>query len=107
MTNKVLTSTFSTSTNSRTNLGCQVSRTTANGEFVAPQKQVVQSRKKSTAKKVVNVESAVYSYIQAVRALGKTRLTANEIARTLSLSPFEVSVAIDKLSTKGVKIVSR
>ena len=56
-------------------------------------------------KKGVNVESAVYSYIQAVRALGVTKLSSSHIAAALSLSPIEVTEAIGKLHSKGVKIV--
>jgi hypothetical protein len=69
--------------------------------------QRVSVRKKSTPKAEAIVESAVYSYIQAVRALGKKSLSANEIAKTLSLSPLDVNNAIVKLRDRGVKIISR
>jgi hypothetical protein len=50
-----------------------------------------------------DVEGAVYSYIKAVRALGRTRVSASEIAGALSLPTRTVLLALDKLQEKGIK----
>jgi hypothetical protein len=48
------------------------------------------------------ITAAVYAYVQAQRALGKTRITTDEIARALSLSLTVVRNAMQTLSAKGV-----
>jgi hypothetical protein len=55
--------------------------------------------------KAPNIESAVYSHIQAVRALGKTKITPEEIAAALGLSISDVRGTIEALKTKGVKVL--
>jgi hypothetical protein len=50
-----------------------------------------------------NVESAVYAHIQAVRALGRTQIEPQEIARALGLSVSQVQGTIAALKSKGVK----
>jgi hypothetical protein len=50
------------------------------------------------------LENAVYSYIRAVRALGREQVTASEIASALSLSVSDVVKALVALRNKGVKI---
>ena len=49
------------------------------------------------------IESAVYSYIQAMRALGKTRITTAEIAEALGLPEAVVRNASESLTDKGVR----
>ena len=89
-------------------LGHENAPATATGaEWVAGSFKTERRVKPRAQKPSIDVESAVYSYIQAVRALGKTKLTANEIANSLSLSTIEVNEAITKLHSKGVKIISR
>jgi hypothetical protein len=53
--------------------------------------------------KAPNIENAVYAHIQAVRALGKTKITPEEIAAALGLSVSEVQGTISALRNKGVK----
>jgi predicted HTH transcriptional regulator len=53
--------------------------------------------------KAPNIESAVYAYIQAVRALGKTKITPEEIAAALDISISDVRGTIEALKNKGVK----
>lgn len=48
--------------------------------------------------------NAVYSYIRALRSLGKTRLNTADIAEALSLSIQQVTRAIRTLEEKGVKV---
>jgi hypothetical protein len=52
-------------------------------------------------KKIVD---AVFGYIQAVRALGRTTINTIEVARALNLSPSDVERTLSSLSKKGVKI---
>jgi hypothetical protein len=49
------------------------------------------------------IENAVYAHIQAVRALGRTQIAPEEIARALGLSLSEVQGTIAALRQKGVK----
>ena len=114
MTNKSFTVASSTSANNAIGQYIQLeispvtSTSTSTSASVIQQKPILRTAVKSkTPQDVLNVESAVYSYIQAVRALGRTQITANQIAVTLSLSPAEVTNVIEKLHTKGVKIISR
>lgn len=51
------------------------------------------------------IESAVYAHIQAVRALGRTQIEPQEIARALGLSLAQVTNTIQALKQKGVKQV--
>jgi len=110
LANKSFTSTTSTSANNVSGryIRFENSPITSTSASVIQQKKIIRTTNKpKTLKDVLNVESAVYSYIQAMRALGKTQLTANQIAVTLSLSLSEVTNVIEKLHTKGVKIISR
>jgi hypothetical protein len=49
------------------------------------------------------IEAAVYSYIQALRALGKTQVNTAEIARALGLPVSNVDQVVPKLNEKGIK----
>jgi hypothetical protein len=55
--------------------------------------------------KKIDVESAVYAHIQAVRALGKTRIAPEEIAKALGLPLSAVESALKSLTGKGVKAI--
>src|SRR5437588_321926 len=52
-----------------------------------------------------DIEAAVYSYIQAMRRLGNTRVNSGEIARALGLTIGNVNAVLPKLNEKGVKHV--
>jgi hypothetical protein len=52
------------------------------------------------------IESAVYAHIQAMRALGKTRINTVDIAKALGLPLAEVEKTIFALRQKGVKIAN-
>lgn len=52
-----------------------------------------------------NLVNAVYSYIQAVRTLGRETVNTEEVAKALSLSPREVERAVAALNSKGVKVI--
>ena len=52
-----------------------------------------------------NVESAVFTYIQAVRALGRTRINTADIAMALDLPTKTVERAVANLKDKGVKVI--
>jgi hypothetical protein len=49
------------------------------------------------------LENAVYGHIRAVRALGRTQISASEIAAALGLSVSAVMKALAGLRKKGVK----
>jgi hypothetical protein len=49
------------------------------------------------------VQNAVYAYIRAIRALGRTKINTCEIADALSLSVAEVNLAISSLKKNGVR----
>ena len=51
-----------------------------------------------------HVDSAVYAYIQARRALGETNLNTSEVARALRLPQRLVDASVKRLTGRGVKI---
>jgi hypothetical protein len=52
------------------------------------------------------VRDAVYAHIRAIRRLGRTTITTNEIAAALSLPVTEVNGALSYLKKKGVKALN-
>lgn len=52
------------------------------------------------------VEKAVYGYLKAVRALGRTGVNTIEIANALALDLAAVERSIEALKKKGVKVAS-
>lgn len=58
----------------------------------------------ASSDRVSAVENAVFGYIQAVRALGRTRVTSGEISAALMLKETEVIAAFRALRDKGVKL---
>jgi hypothetical protein len=52
------------------------------------------------------VQNAVYAYIRAIRALGRTRINTSEIADALSLPIPEVNRALSSLKRKGVRALN-
>lgn len=50
------------------------------------------------------IVEAVLSYVRAVRSLDRTTLTSEQIASALSLSEDVVLIALQSLSSKGVKL---
>jgi hypothetical protein len=52
-----------------------------------------------------DLQEAVYAHIQAVRALGKTKITPEDIARALELPLSTVEGSLSALQTKGVKVL--
>jgi DNA-binding MarR family transcriptional regulator len=53
-----------------------------------------------------SVENAVYAYIRAVRALGRTTIVTSEVAGALSLSVADVNRAISSLKKMGVRALN-
>jgi DNA-binding MarR family transcriptional regulator len=51
-----------------------------------------------------NIEAAIYSYVRAVRALGKTQISTSEIAKALGLSVSDIGKVLPKLNDKGIKL---
>lgn len=60
-----------------------------------------------TARKISasDLQEAIYAHIQAIRALGKTRVTPEEIARALDLSVSTVEGAVAALQSKGIRVL--
>jgi hypothetical protein len=50
------------------------------------------------------MENAVYGHIRAIRALGRTQVSASEIAAALFLPVGDVITALNALRSKGVKV---
>lgn len=48
------------------------------------------------------IEDAIYSHLQAVRALGRTQVTVDEVASALQLDPAVVQVHMQALRDRGV-----
>jgi hypothetical protein len=51
-----------------------------------------------------NIENAVYAYIRAIRALGKTTINTADIAAALELAIADVDRTLSALKKKGVKV---
>ena len=51
------------------------------------------------------LESAVFGYLQSIRALGRTNINSTEIADALSISLADVHRAITNLGNRGVQVV--
>jgi hypothetical protein len=76
--------------------------TTTDSVSVGAKSTVTVSARKISAKEV---ENAVYAHIQAVRALGKTKIAPEEIARALDLPVSAVEHSLSALQSKGVKVI--
>jgi hypothetical protein len=77
--------------------------TSAGGFFISQSSSKVTTT--TRAQPTRDVERAVYAYIQAVRALGKTKVETEEIARALGLGLSEVERTVKALRSRGVKPV--
>ena len=53
------------------------------------------------------LENAIYSQIQALRALGRTRVETEEIGKALGVSVEKVNKAIASLRKRGVRLINR
>ncbi len=60
-------------------------------------------RKSAGRKNSVALENAVYTYIQAVRALGRKQVNTLDIAEALSIPVSQVTSTLHSLKKKGVK----
>jgi hypothetical protein len=56
-----------------------------------------------SSKAAPKIKSAVFSYIQARRAMGDTKINTSQIAKALCISVSAVDQTIASLKTKGVK----
>lgn len=60
--------------------------------------------RKSSRIETKDIESAVFAHIQAMRALGRTRVNVTEIATALGLYERQVEATLSALRNKGVKV---
>lgn len=67
----------------------------------SPARPVVR-RRRARGSVTNDIENAVYSYIQAIRTLGRTQVNITEIAQALALPTEAVTLAASKLRHKGV-----
>jgi predicted Rossmann fold nucleotide-binding protein DprA/Smf involved in DNA uptake len=61
------------------------------------------AKSQSAEMNLKQLESAVYSYIRALRALGNTTIGVDQIAKALNLSIPQVNSTLAALKSKGVK----
>jgi len=57
----------------------------------------------ASAHRMTTLQSAVYSHIRALRALGRTSVDTGEIARALGVSVNDVNSTLEALRAKGVR----
>lgn len=50
------------------------------------------------------IDAAVYSYIQAIRALDRTTITPYEISTALELPCWRITASLKRLQDRGIKI---
>ena len=79
--------------------------TTGTVTLSVPAKKSARAMVADQAVKSKKIESAVYAHIQAVRALGRTQIEPEEIARALGLSVSQVHGTLAALKSKGVKTI--
>jgi hypothetical protein len=60
---------------------------------------------KASSKPSKDVEKAIYAYVRAVRALGRTQLNVSDISKALNISEPAVIQALGALRSKGIKFV--
>jgi len=53
-----------------------------------------------------DVQNAVYAYVRAIRALGRTKINTAEVADALSIPIAEVNGALSSLKKRGVKALN-
>ena len=86
----------------------QVFDSVASTQVVKPQRRPAAAKKAAAAKSALaasqGVEGAVFSHIQAMRALGNMTVTTDQIARALSLPRSAVDAAVSNMRGRGVKI---
>jgi hypothetical protein len=96
---------FSDTTTSTTT-SAWMSQPTANNSTVIIASSAGLLGTKKEARAVIDIQGAVYSHIQAVRALGKKNINTEEIAKALSLPVESVNAAVAKLKDKGVRVAA-
>lgn len=63
----------------------------------------VPDTKRQTERNGKNIETAVYTYVRALRTLGKTQVNTAEIARALGVPVSSVDRVLSKLSERGIR----
>lgn len=69
--------------------------------IASPTRRTALARRESNQKAV---EGAVYGQIRALRALGVTKITTDQIARSLSIPRSTVDAAVKGMQGRGVKV---
>ena len=68
------------------------------------QRQIEIHSSRSRHKVSKNTPAAVYAYIRALRSVGRTTVSVDEIAEALTLSAATVYAALRALRNRGVKL---
>jgi hypothetical protein len=87
-----------------TSLLLSTESTTTRGQFQLSDDVPNVRRRQTRANK--NVENAIYTYMRAVRALGRTKIDTGDVANALSLPLDQVNGALSSLKKKGVKTLN-
>ena len=61
----------------------------------------------ASVKRTLAIHGAVYSHMQAMRALGHKKVNTEQVAKALSLPLSEVDEAIKGMKEKGVRLASK
>ena len=93
---------FLTATSTGSNVSVSVETFTSTTTSPWVDRVVVAKVEKDREQELRRIETAVFSHIKAIRALGKTSVNTAEIADALSISLQDVDRAVTGLKQKGV-----
>jgi len=77
--------------------------TTTKGQFQVDDTHNVRTHRARSSK---SVQNAVYAYVRAIRALGRTKVNTSEVANALSLPVNQVNGVLESLRKKGVRALN-
>jgi hypothetical protein len=76
-------------------------------QYVTPMEVTYRGGRETRISPTSRIDRAVYSYLGAIRALGRTRVSAEEIASRLGIPQEQAEASLKRLQTKGVRILTR
>lgn len=94
----------SSSTSGTVRLG---SNSTASTVRIPVDKRSFRTSKQSLRKKrheEKKIDAAVYGYMQAIRALNRTKINSYQISKALDLPVWKITDSIERLQNQGIKI---
>jgi len=84
---------------------CFASSSTASSVRSTVENQSIKQNLRKNHKEEKKIDTAIYSYVQAIRTLNRTTISANQIAKALNLPYWKVTAGIERLQNQGIKIV--